>query len=113
MAQGSCLGPLLFILFFNDIHLLPIYGTLILFADDTTLFNHHQNRKFLSFMMTHDMSILDDWFRANQLSLNLSKTVSMLFWPNGKELKIDMDGYIIPQVTHTRFLGVLLDEELL
>ena len=64
-------------------------------------------------MMTHDMSILDDWFRANQLSLNLSKTVSMLFWPNGKELNIDMDGYIIPQVTHTRFLGVLLDEELL
>ena len=52
-------------------------------------------------MMTHDMSILDDWFRANQLSLNLSKTVSMLFWPNGKELKIDMDGYIIPQATHT------------
>ena len=52
-------------------------------------------------MMTHDMSILDDWFRAHQLSLNLSKTVSMLFWPNGKELNIDMDGYIIPQVTHT------------
>ena len=100
-AQGSCLGPLLFILFCNDIYLLPIYGTLILFADDTTLFNHHQNRKFLGFMMTHDMSILDDWFRANQLSLNLSKTVSMLFWPNGKELKIDMDRYIIPQVTHT------------
>ena len=90
-AQGSCLDPLLFVLFCNDIHLLPIYGTLTLFADDITLFNHYQNRNFLSFMMTHDMSILDDWFRANQLSLNLSKTVSMLFWPNGKELNIDMD----------------------
>ena len=63
-------------------------------------------------MMTHDMSILDDWFRANQLSLNLSKTVSMLFWPNGKELNINMDGYIIPHMTHTGFLGVILDEEL-
>ena len=63
-------------------------------------------------MMTHDMSILDDWFRANQLSLNLSKTVSMLFWPNGKELKSNMDGFIIPQVTHIHFLGVILDEEL-
>ena len=113
MAQGSCPGPLLFVLFCNDIHLLLIYDTLTLFADDTTLFNHYQNRKFLSFMMTHDMSLLDDWFRANQLSLNLSKTVSMLFWPNGKELNIDMDGYIIPQVTHTQFLGILLDEELL
>ena len=64
-------------------------------------------------MMTHDMSILDDWFRTNQLSLNLSKTVSMLFRPNGKELKINMDSYIIPQVTHTHFLAVILDEELL
>ena len=100
-AQGSCLSTLLFVLFCNDIHLLPIYGTLILFANDTTLFNLYQNRNFLSFMMTHDMSILDDWFRANQLSFNISKTVNMLFWFNGKELNIDMDGYIIPQVTHT------------
>ena len=60
MAQGLCLGPLLFVLFCNDIHLLPTYGTLILFTDDTTLFNHHQNRNFLSFMMTHDMTIIDD-----------------------------------------------------
>ena len=36
----------------------------------------------------------------------------MLFWPNCKELKINMDGFIIPQVTHTHFLGVILDEEL-
>ena len=111
-AQGSCLSPLLFVLFCNDIHLLPTYGTLILFADDTTLFNHHQNRNFLNFIMTHDMSILDDWFRGNQLSLNLSKIVSMLFWPNGKELKINMDGLIILQVTRTHFLGFILDEEL-
>ena len=40
-AQGSCLGPLLFTLSCNDIHLIPMYGQLILFADDTTLFNHH------------------------------------------------------------------------
>lgn len=37
-AQGSCLGPLLFILFTNDIHLLPIYSRIILFTDVTTLF---------------------------------------------------------------------------
>ena len=59
-TQGSCLGPLLFILFSNDMHLLPIYGCLILFADDTTPLNHHQNPRFLHYATHHDMVILHD-----------------------------------------------------
>ena len=43
-AQGSCLGLLLFILFSNDVHLLPLYGRLILFADDTTLVCTHKTK---------------------------------------------------------------------
>ena len=40
-AQGSYLGPLLFIIFVNDIHLLPIYSKIILFTDDTTIFKSY------------------------------------------------------------------------
>ena len=72
-AQGSCLGPLLFLLFCNDIHLLPLYSQLILFADDTTLFNSHKSEKFLEYMLNRDLEILLDWFNANQLSINLEK----------------------------------------
>ena len=79
-AQGLCLGPLLFILFCNDIKYLPIFGKLILFADDTTLINHHRNKKFLDFAMIHDLELKIDWFKANQLSLNLSKSVLLYFW---------------------------------
>ena len=74
-AQGSCLGPLLFILFCNNIKLLPLYGKLVLFTDDTTLLNTHSSKNFLQYLIVHDIDILMSWFKANQLSLNLSKTV--------------------------------------
>ena len=47
-AQGSCLGPLLFVIFCNDIYMLSTFGKLILFADDTTLLETHSDRNFLS-----------------------------------------------------------------
>ena len=111
-AQGSCLGPLLFIMFSNDMHLLPIYGHLILFADDTTLINHHRNPRFLDYATQHDMAILHDWFKANQLSLNLSKSSLMKFWPGDTKYNIVLEGNTIPQVRTTKFLGITIDDEL-
>ena len=88
-AQGSCLGPLLFILFCNDIYLQETYGSLILFADDTTLYNSHHSLNYLNFTLNHDLSVLGGWFKANQLSLNPSKSVA------------------IPIVNTHKFLGTL------
>ena len=78
-TQGSCLGPLLFIIFANAIHLLPIYSKIILFADDETIFNSHISNKYLQFMLEHDLSLMTDWFNANKKSINLYKTVAMQF----------------------------------
>ena len=111
-AQGSCLGPLLFIMFSNDMYLLPIYGHLILFADDTTLINHHRNPRFLDYATQHDMAILHDWFKANQLSLNLSKSALMKFWPGDTKYDIVLEGNTISQVRATKFLGITIDDEL-
>ena len=111
-AQGSCLGHLLSILFCNDIYNLPLYSHLILFADDTTMVNSHKNLNYLEYMMYHDLTILLEWFSANQLSLNLNKTVMMNFWPGKKKVNIKIDDITIPSVTHYKFLGVHINENL-
>ena len=113
-AQGSCLGPLLFMIFCNGIHQLNLFGRLILFADDTTLINTHCNKKYLEYQMHHDMKNLIDWFRVNKLSLNIGKTVLMQFWSGDKKqtMEFKLEGLIIPEVSHTKFLVVHLDNEL-
>ena len=88
IAQGSCIRPLLFILFCNDIYNLPVYSHLILFADNTTMNKQSQNLNYLEYMMYHNLTILLEWFKANQLSLNISKTVMMNFWPGKKKRQI-------------------------
>ena len=113
-AQGSCLGPLLFVIFCNDIHHLDLFGKLILFVDDTTLINTDKSKKYLEFQMQHDMAKLIDWFMVNKLSLNLSKTVLIGFWSeDGKLLdNLTVNRLQIPEVKETKFLGVFLDKNL-
>ena len=113
MAQGSCLGPLLFLIFVNDIHQLDLYSSLILFADDMNLISSHQNQRFLSYQMLHDMELLITWFKYNKLSLNLGKSVLMKFWEDTtNDENFAIDGIVIPEVTNTKFLGTFIDNEL-
>ena len=70
-AQGSILGPLLFLIFCNDIYLNMMYSKLILFADDTTIYCSHENDNYLHQIIEQDIISLMDWFNVNKLSLNL------------------------------------------
>ena len=112
--QDSCLGPLLFNIFCNDIHLNIDYCKLILFADDTTLYTNHRNSTFLTFEIQHDLENVDKWFRANYLSLTISKTFSMEFLPEGNKLlnHLVLNSIKLPLVKNTKFLGVTIDNNL-
>ena len=115
--QGSCLGPLLFLIFNNDLHLHLTLLKCILFADDTTLFKGHKNIRYLKWCVENEMTEVEDWFRANGLTLNLNKTECVLFGTTNllrqdtiKEIKLG--DLLVKVCDKVKFLGMWLDKEL-
>ena len=112
--QGSCLGPLLFMIFVNDLYLNLEHVDCILFADDTTLYMRHTNLVYLEWCVMEDLKNIADWFMANYLTLNLSKTVGIMF--SGKKTKklprLKFGEVEIPFVEKMKFLGIWIDNKL-
>lgn len=115
VPQGSVLGPLLFIIYTNDLAYSLNKTKSIQFADDTTLYSTHKTISELYKNVNEDLEILHDWFKANKLSLNVSKTHYMLF--SNKKLKpSDQSLYMgkekIEKKNHVKFLGLYIDDNL-
>ena len=112
--QGSCLGPLLFIIFINDLPLSTEYCLSLLFADDTTLLHSHQNLEILKTQLEQDIHTLMDWFKANKLTLNLSKTEVVLFSAQSTSMDVTLNIGIhqLKLKNHVKFLGMWLDSKL-
>ena len=112
--QGSCLGPLIFLIFCNDLHLHLEHTNCIQFADDTTIYMGSKNLNYLKYCIEQDLSTLQDWFNANKLTLNIGKMVGMLFSPhnNDHKLQIKINSTILPIVQSTKFLGIWIDSSL-
>ena len=78
IPQGSILGPLLFLLYVNDLHNSSALDP-IMFADDTNLFYEHKDLKTLFSLVNQELQKINEWFEANKLSLNVGKTEYSLF----------------------------------
>ena len=116
VPQGSILGPLLFLLYIND---LPNTSKLLsfhLFADDTNIYCSHKNLNDLELILNQELHAVAEWMKSNRLALSILKTNFVLF--HSKRLKpytslnLITDGVNIQEVSTVKYLGVTFDSNL-
>ena len=86
VPQGSVLGPLLFLLYVNDIHRCSNKLRFYLFADDTNILYADKNLKDLETTVNNELQNLYNWLTANKLTLNIKKSNFVIFHPYQKRL---------------------------
>lgn len=118
VPQGSVLGPLLFLLYVNDLPNLPLSSKILLYADDVAIFTSGPQLQDIIDTMTRDIELIINWSNYNRLTINFSKTNFMIF---GNRLKlrstniphtISPNSIEICRVDNFSYLGVKLDNEL-
>ena len=114
VPQGSILGPILFLLYINDISRATSLNTIV-FADDTTILCRMPSVQECAQRLNAEMPHLTEWVQTNRLSLNTDKTNYIVFSRSRTRttpVKISIMGSEITKVTHFKFLGVIVDENL-
>ena len=119
VPQGSVLGPLLFLLYINDLHACVHNSDVFHFADDTNLLHipkHGLNKRNIRRINT-DLKSLNQWLLANKISLNTTKTELIVFRKKHTSIpkyteKIMMNGMKLLPAKEIKYLGLIFDEHL-
>ena len=114
---GSILGPLLFIIYVNDICNVSELLFTVLYADDTSVVIHGKDMLRIITILNQELYMLFTWLKANTLSLNTDETYYMIFHRASIKLPdtdyhINMNNYSLSNFKNHKYLGVILDSEM-
>ena len=114
VPQGSILGPLLFLIYINDIVKLSKILKFYLFADDTTLFYSSKNKADTEYILNNEIANVTEWLISNRLSPNSKKSCYLTFSliKSNHHTNIKINGQPIEERTKAKYLGVFIDNKL-
>ena len=116
VPQGSVLGPMLFMLYINDLPRVVSNSSVSLYADDTLVYATNPSLECLQSLLQKDLDEISKWMLSNRLSLNLTKTVSMLIGVPQKikdrSLNLSIAAVQLSNVRSYRYLGMTIDNHL-
>ena len=114
IPQGSVLGPLLFIIYINDLNNISNKLNIITFADDTNLFLSNKEFECLESNMNNELKRVKTWFESNKLKLNTEKTCYQVYTKHNSSVapKIMINDISIKCSPTVKFLGLHVDSQL-